>query len=459
MDVHAEGEKRNLSLWSRLLILRIGTSLGFALFAVSLLLYRSHTNTPVFGIWSYPFFALVAASFAGLALWALRTLRAACASERFTRADRSVVALDLGVLLWGAAYFVSALEDGRNAGRVTNLDLFGSIAPLSSVLEWLALCLGALAVLLTILPRLSNRHAKMAVSVAATVFTLLAVEGALRVYFAIAPMTQGFPTNASAMWVRRYSSTNSEGLRDAEHRKTADPSVRRLLVVGDSYAYGVGIERAADRFGEQVTAWLVESTGKAWESMNASEGGSHTLDHIELLSRMLPYRPRLVVLLYVFNDIDYLHRVTPDWKASRYSPVGVLYSNSHLFQQVYMLFRRAVGGGGPDGVKAYEDDQLVSRHLVDIKRFVTLASDHGASVFVVPIDVSVARSGGPRPGHRNFVRLADKAEIPLISALEVFKGAEYNELIVNWLDHHPNERAIRIVAAHVADELHRPLSE
>jgi len=110
-------------------------------------------------------------------------------------------------------------------------------------------------------------------------------------------------------------------------------------------------------------------------------------------------------------------------------------------------------------VTAYEDDQLVARHLLDIKRFIALAANDGARVFVVPIDVNVARSASLRPGHRNFVRLAEQAEIPLVSALDLFKGAEYTGLIVNWLDHHPNESAIRIAAAHVADELRRRLSK
>jgi len=446
------------NLWSRLLILRIGTSLGLVLFAFSLLLYRSHTDHSVFGIWSHPFLALVAVTYSGLALWVFRTLHSGPASKWSAHSKGAAASFDIGVLLWGIAYSISALEDGKNAGRVTDLDFVGSIAPVASILEWLALCLWALVVLLTIMPKLTDRHGGVAVSVAATVFMLLVMEGGLRVFFAVAPMTQGFPTHAGELWARRYVSYNSEGFRDAEHGKAADPSVRRLLVVGDSFAYGEGIKRTPDRFGEQVTARLVEATGEFWVSMNASKEDTHTLDHIEFLRRMLPYRPRLVVLLYVFNDIDYLYQVTPDWKASRYSPVGVLYSNSHLFQQIYMLFKRAAGGR-TDAVAAYEDDHLVTRHVVDIKRFVTLATDHGASVFVVPIDPSVARSGGPRPGHRNFVRLADKAGIPLIPALEVFRGAEYNGLIVNWLDPHPNERAIRIAATHVADELRRRLSE
>jgi hypothetical protein len=458
MGMQEGGEKWNLSPWSRVLALRMGTSVGFALFAFSLLLYRSHTDRSVFGVWSYSFFAVVAVTYLGLVFWIFRTLHAGRTPKWSAHSKGAAASFDLGVLLWGIAYCISALEDGKNAGRVTDLNFVGSIAPVASILEWLALCAWTLAAFLVIMPRLKGRHSGIAVSVAATVFMLLVMEGGLRVFFAIAPMTQGFPTRAGELWARRYVSLNSEGFRDAEHSKAANPSERRLLVVGDSYAYGQGIKQTADRFGEQVTARLVEATGQTWVSMNASEPGTHTLHHIEFLRRMLPYGPRVVVLLYVFNDIDYLRRVTPDWKASRYSPVGVLYSNSIFFEQVYMLFKRVVGGR-IDGMALYEDDQLVSQHLVDIKRFVTLATDNGARAFVVPIDESVARTGGLRPGHRNFVRLAEKAGIPLIPVLEVFKGAEYSGLTVNWLDPHPNERAIRIAATHVADELRRRLSE
>ena len=446
------------NLSSRLLALRMGTTLGLALFAFSLLFYRSHTDHSVFGIWSYSFSALVAVIYLGLASWVFRTLRPGRIPTGSGQSQRAAAPFELGVLFWGFAYFISALDDRKNAGRITDLDFVGSIAPIASILEWLALCLWALAVLLAIMPRFRDRRGGIAVSVAATVFTLLAVEGGLRIFFAIAPMTQGFPTHAGELWTRRYVSLNSEGFRDAEHSKAVDPAVLRLLVVGDSFAYGEGIKRTADRFGEQLAGRLAAATGKSWVSMNASRGGTHTLDHIEFLRRMLPYRPRLVVLLYVFNDIDYLFHVTPDWKASRYSPVGVLYSNSYLFQQVYMLYTR-VTSARIDDVAAYEDDKLVSRHLVDVERFVTLAAEHGARVFVVPIDASVARSGGLRPGHRNFARLSEKAQIPLIPALEVFKGEKYDGLIVNWLDLHPNERAYRIAATRVADELHRRLSE
>lgn len=453
--MHGPVRRNFRSLLSRLSDFRVGTTVGFALFALSLLAYQSYESRQVFGIWSYPFFTLVVATYLGLAFWIFRTLRVERTAARSAYSKAASISLDLAVLLWGMAYFISALENRRYAGRVTDLNFLGSIPPVPSMLEWLALCLGTLAALLAIVPKLGQRHANALISVAATVFTLLAIEGGLRAYFAIAPMTQSFPTNANEMWSRRYALVNSEGLRDAEHAKAADPSVRRLLVVGDSYAFGWGIKQQADRFGEQVTARLVESTGKAWESMNASQGDTDTLEHIKLLEKMLLYRPQLVLLLYVFNDIDYIQRVTPDWKAARISLLGVLFSNSHIFQQAYLLYKRSRGRF--DGVTVYEDDQLVTCHLADIRRFVTLAADQGAKVFVVPMDVSVARSGGPRPGHKNFLRLAEQAGIPLISALGLFQGMEHKELIVSRYDGHPNERAFRIAAAYIADELRQRL--
>jgi hypothetical protein len=449
----------NVSLWSRLLLFRMGTSLGFALFAFSLLLYRSHRERPVFAIWSYPFFALVALTYLGLAFWILRMLSAGRRTNWAPRTKGAIVSFDLGILLWGVAYFISTMEDNKNAGRLTDLNLVGSTVPVAAILEWLALCLWALATLLAIRPKLAARHGNVVVSVAATVFTLLALEGGLRVYLAIFPVTEGFPTYAGELWTRRYVSLNSEGFRDVEHSKVADPSVHRLLVVGDSYAYGEGIKRTEERFGEQLSGRLTRATRESWVSLNASKGGTNTLDHIEFLRKMLLYRPQLVVLLYVFNDIEYLHPVVPDLRASKYSPLGVLYSNSYLFQQIYMLFIRASAAGQADPVTVYEDDQLVSRHVADIKRFVALAEDNGARAFVVPVDPSTARPGGPRPGHRNFVRLAEQAGVPIISTLELFKGVEYTELIVNWLDRHPNERAIGIASASLGDELRRRLSE
>ena len=151
--------------------------------------------------------------------------------NRMAKPGPAAILVDLSVLLWGIAYCLSSLEDRDNAGRITNLDVFGSIAPVPSLLEWFALCTGTLAILLMVFKMLRGQYLNLAVPVTAIMVTLIVVEGALRVYFTMAPMTQGFPSNAGQMWDRRYVRLNTLGWRDTEHSKLPDPGVRRLPLV------------------------------------------------------------------------------------------------------------------------------------------------------------------------------------------------------------------------------------
>jgi hypothetical protein len=81
---------------------------------------------------------------------------------------------------------------------------------------------------------------------------------------------------------------NRDGFRDRDHAPEVAAGVRRLLVVGDSFAFGIGLESIEDRFGERVRDRLSVATHVPWESMNASRPDSHTRQEIEYLDRGLP---------------------------------------------------------------------------------------------------------------------------------------------------------------------------
>ena len=49
--------------------------------------------------------------------------------------------------------------------------------------------------------------------------------------------------------MRTHVRLNRQGFRDIDHALKADPGVRRLLVVGDSIAFGWGVPDPKDRFG------------------------------------------------------------------------------------------------------------------------------------------------------------------------------------------------------------------
>lgn len=92
---------------------RIGSVIGLLLFFIGLLMYRSHENRVVLARWSYPFSAIILV--AGL-LCFVAIMRSWKAKQR--QVSHSVklgsVLVDLAILLWGCAYFSSAIDASEN---------------------------------------------------------------------------------------------------------------------------------------------------------------------------------------------------------------------------------------------------------------------------------------------------------------------------------------------------------
>ena len=94
---------------------------------------------------------------------------------------------------------------------------------------------------------------------------------------------------------------NGDGVRDVEHALEAAPGVQRVVVLGDSYAEGVGAER--DEAWPAVLAERLARAGASVEVLDAGVSGSDPWFEVELLrQRFLRYRPDLVIL--ALNDSD-----------------------------------------------------------------------------------------------------------------------------------------------------------
>jgi lysophospholipase L1-like esterase len=417
--------------------------LGLALYFAALVTYRSNANRSVFGIWSYPFLCVVAVS-AVLMLYALLALGRHL--RHLGTVSPAARLIDLAILCWGVAYLINAKLDPVEAGRVITLNFFGSCNTLPALLEWLSLVLLFLAAIPWMARNLNKSWGKVAMSFASIFFLLLMLEGFLRVKAAIAPVDEGYPTCSSQAWSRKHVKLNQSGWRDVEH-SVLTTAARRLLVVGDSYAFGWGIPNIESRLGEQVAARLQQETGQNWEAINASRGGANTLDEIEFLRRTVAYRPDVVLLLYVFNDIEYLApEVTPKLPArAQYYPQWVLYHNFYLFQEIIIRLRlidyRLWAESHSD---PYMNNALVSRHLQDVARFVAMASQAGTTVLVVPFEIDTTPQFRKRYAH--FIQNAVAAGLPLCSLEHTYDGYQPPQLTVNALDGHPNELANRLAA-------------
>jgi lysophospholipase L1-like esterase len=349
-------------------------------------------------------------------------------------------------------YLLSAWDAPLDAGRLADFNLLGSVAPSAAGLEWVALGLLLLAAGLVAVHRASRCWRQVGLLIGTVALVLWLEEGVARMRVAVSPTPQGFPTYSSAAWMRRHVRLNAEGFRNTEHSTRPVGGGRRLLVVGDSFAFGWGVARTQDRLGEQLGARLGAQTGEPWEAINASRADSHTLHHIEFLRRALVYQPDIVVLVYVFNDLQYFLPIPPEGEASRlekYYPHWVLFRNSYLFQEVFVRLRlisyHFFGSSLPD---PYVNAVLVERHLQDLKRFVQMAEQAGARVQVVPFRIVVNPPW--KRSHREFVRRAEAEGIPICSLEETYRGLEMKDLIVGVLDVHPSEKANHMAADTVA---------
>jgi hypothetical protein len=430
---------------------RVGRILGLLLFISGLLQYRSY-NRELLGLWSHSFVIFIAVATPVLLVILLRLPRS--------------LLVDLSVLCWGLAYLLNALVSPENAGDVLNLVFFGSAVPAAALLQWVTLALLFIAVFRAATAKLDEKWSGLTMLVGALLGLALLGEGFLRVKAAVvAPTLQGLPTFSLADWNRRYVKLNSEGFRDVEHSVARDPAEKRILIVGDSFAFGWGIRRLDDRIGEQVASRLAKATGKQWEVINASKPNSDTLDEIGYLNETIKFKPDVVVLIYVFNDIDYLLPQQAKTTLLKNSLVRFFWQNSYLFQELFMRIRvvyyrfrpvrvtgnrsapiAAFGELTDAEFAAYANPVLMSRHVGDVARFVGIAQQAGAQVLVVPYDLAVTLEPNAQIRYKEFLRQTQANGIPTCSLEHTWEGHSFRELTLSSMDGHPNEGSIRLAA-------------
>src|ERR1041385_4270798 len=250
-----------------------------------------------------------------------------------------MVSLDVAVFVLGVGYAMTAATTPLAAGRIANLNLFGSEALVPALLEWIALVGLVGWAGLGLGPWLVRRGWSGPALLGGTLSVLgLLAEGAVRLQAHLFPTLEAVPTFSSKEWDRRFVRRNHDGYRDIEHQE-APGQRRRVLVIGDSFGMGWGVGRPEDRFSERLARGFGGTTGVEWESITAAETDRDTRQELEMLHGSLHYCPDLVVLLYVFNDIDYLVPVTRRAPLVENAPLGLVSARFGSPSSIPICFR------------------------------------------------------------------------------------------------------------------------
>jgi lysophospholipase L1-like esterase len=96
--------------------------------------------------------------------------------------------------------------------------------------------------------------------------------------------------------------SNSQGYRDVDHARPKPAGVYRIVVLGDSIAAGLKIDRFEDTFPAQLQK-ILAAQGKKVEVLSLAVSGYNTQQEVETLKeRGLAFSPDLVLLAYSLSS-------------------------------------------------------------------------------------------------------------------------------------------------------------
>ena len=313
---------------------------------------------------------------------------------------------------------------------------------------------GAAVAIRLLWPR-GSRVRRTAIRTLAAVSGTLTALFALEFAFAFCVQSDAFGGSlASELWFARYwNPINSYGYRDTSIKHFEGRSV--LFVVGDSFVAGHGIRHIEDRFADRLARLL----GDDWELAIIGDNSWDTSMEEDGLRRY-PTKPNLVVLSYYINDIQGAAERN-GFPLPRYfrPPSGILapfVEQSFFVNWAYWrVYRHGMGDDYWNYLSsAFANPTIWKTHAAELKSFAATVAARDARLCVV-VWPQLNRIRESRAFTDRVVDLFHRSGATVVDLAVALDGRSADDLIVNALDIHPNERTDAEVAVLIADELRR----
>lgn len=269
----------------------------------------------------------------------------------------------------------------------------------------------------------------------------------------IADATRGFRHRPGlrATYGRTDVSINEIGLRDDPIAPKADGEYR-IVAVGDSVTFGWGVPRV-DTFTEQLERDLALRLGRPVNVINGGVGGYNSVQELAFLREDgLRLSPDLVLLVYVYNDVDrFVGPARPDEDLSLagkppLQALQIVLSRlwsyrfaKHVLTYGGALKRAVVGGSGVPTPAELQESMAAVSAMVDAAR------QAGVPMLVLYCRWTEAVS----PFLVDALRAA-AAPAPMIDSAPWFAGRDVRELINSRVDSHANREGNELLAQGVA---------
>ncbi|MCA0453566.1 MAG: SGNH/GDSL hydrolase family protein [Chloroflexi bacterium] len=199
--------------------------------------------------------------------------------------------------------------------------------------------------------------------------------------------SDGLPTLASRNWLARYWQTNTDGYRDIEWTDEQLIGRKTVLILGDSFAAGWGIDNPEQRFGNV----LAQQLGDNYAVVNLGKEGASTVVETANLLAYPAATAEVVVLQYYLNDIETAALsigLNPQLDPTGDMPAWVneSYLANFLYWRLVARFRPQQQGTQTywDWLYSMYDNATVwSIHAEQLKAFADAVESKGAKLIIV----------------------------------------------------------------------------
>ena len=313
--------------------------------------------------------------------------------------------------------------------------------------------------LLSRLPKGRGRTAGMGLLVVADALALglIVLELCMALFFA---QSDGFNlTMSSRKWFERYwQPVNSLGYRDVEPAPRKDGE-KIVMVLGDSFAAGHGIDNSADRFGDVLGRRL----GQGWRVVNVAKIGWDSVDEYEAMAAY-PVTPDVVVLAYFVNDIyRAAEKSNYPLTFAVHFPQGALtkYLVDHFALANFVYWRLARMGNLDDASAgfwdrlrgAYADKTVFGVHAAELDDIVSWCRERNIRLVALVIPSLADVAGSAAMTARVAGHFGERG-VDVLDLTPLIIDKKPGELVVNGVDSHANVG----LNAVMADLLYRALA-
>jgi lysophospholipase L1-like esterase len=297
----------------------------------------------------------------------------------------------------------------------------------------------------------SSKSRQIAQNASLSLFSFLIILILLELFFKVGfAQSDGFNyTLASKNWFERYWRSNSLGYRDIEWTPELLEDRTKIMVLGDSFVAGHGINNAEDRFPDLLGQML----GETYAVMNVGSNGANTKSEIGN-ALAYPYVPDMIILSFYINDIQEtaqdmgfgLGPVKTGEPAVLKPLIEESYALNFLYWRLYRLGPQEWSEKYWNWLLSLYDNpdiwQIYQSELLQIYHFIK-ARNGQLIVVVFPNILAIDES---RPITSQVVNLYAEQGVPVVDVPELIEGMDPQQLVVNSVDPHPNEIVHRLVA-------------